>query len=233
MSIETIFKIKKIAMSRKLIFLCVLTSLIPQLSAQEIIGDKYFNWSFNISSNLLLSGPSSSLKNIMLKSGLMNGPTSIKSRMPFRFEAARYINNNISVGINVGSSFLVKTDTWSFNRANIDFKTNTISTNILYNYRNFLFLGGGPSINFISIYIPSNLGYSRYCKIGMGALASIEFPRKTKIYAKLNLQYNLVGRVDLGKIYLGQHRGSYYSEINGNNLSMNYLQLSFGFGIRI
>lgn len=220
-------------MSKKLIFLCVLTSVIAQLSAQERIRDSHFNWSFNLSSNLLLSGPSSSLKNIMLKSGLMNGPTSVKSRMPFRLEAARYINKNISVGINAGSSFLVKTDTWGLNRANIDFTTNTISTIISYNYRNLLFLGSGPSYNFISIYIPSSVGYSRYFKIGLGVLSSVEYPRKTKVFAKLNLLYNLIGKVDAGIIYLGQHSGSYYSEVNARNLNMNYLQLSFGIGIRI
>lgn len=220
-------------MRKKLIFLCLLTSVIPQLSAQERFEPKIFNWSFNITSNLLLSDPSSSLKNIMLQSGLIHGPTSVKPIMPVRFEAARYINKNISFGINAGSSFLIKTDTWGLNRANIDFKTNTISTIISYNYRNLLFLGGGPSYNFMSIYIPSNLGYLRDFKFGLGALASVEYPRKTNVYAKVNLLYNFLGKVDAGIIYLGQHSGSYYSEVNAKNLNMNYLQFSFGIGIRM
>jgi hypothetical protein len=206
---------KKVNLIFILLVFCAL-----RIMSQDNSTEKQFKWDINSSVGFVASGPVKDILSNM--QGLYQPVPDIKNNVAYMFELDRKISNNRTFEIcvdkmSIGLKF--PDDKNSFNMLGI-------SPVIMYNVKDQFFIGGGPTYYQLrlnhngEVESPDN-------KFGILLKTSFKYPESTRIFARLDVQYNYMA--NLKTITLAYDNLAVY---NGWDINMSYLYLGIGIGFR-
>jgi hypothetical protein len=191
-----------------------------RIMSQDNSTEKQFKWDINSSVGFVASGPVKDILSNM--QGLYQPVPDIKNNVAYMFELDRTISNNRTLEICVDKMSIGL----KFPDDKNSFSMLGISPVIMYNFKDQFFIGGGPTYYQLrlnhngEVESPDN-------KFGILLKTSFKYPESTRIFARLDIQYNYMS--NLKTIALAYDKLAVY---NVWDLNMSYLYLGIGIGFR-
>jgi len=231
-------------MKRISILFILLTLNGGLIFSQEKSIKKIFKWNLSFTAGKYLGGPAHSLERAMIISGfnapstsmfthkVINYPWTESTLFPgsWSFEVTRSINKNLVGGICLNrtepAEIFGHAGSGSAQYLDITIKVKSISPVIMYNLNNCLFIGGGPSLNYIYSRTDIYYGFHSKSTIGLMLKSSINIPAKGRIFVKAEMQGRLAGKQKIGPFDVN---GAVFPE---SKINLNYLYFGIGAGIR-
>jgi opacity protein-like surface antigen len=212
-----------------LISFLILTT--ASLFSQVNSNDKQFKWNIEFTGGQLIGGPNQDLKTAVIEEGYTSDLV-LNNKLSWSVDANRRIISNLRFDLVMSTSqcnmnFKIGNAEWLISK----FRITTISPLLIYNFRDFIFIGGGPGIYLIRYLWYDYMGQDgNYHKLGLLLKSTLEFPRKTRFFAKVDFQYRYIGSINnVPFSWQGRHGEIYYQS---DKIGMNNIYFGFGIGIR-
>jgi hypothetical protein len=158
--------------------------------------------------------------------------TSIHNHIPWNLEVKRSLVKNVTYGISITKRGFEGT----FFTQKQKFNSTGFSPIILYNLKDIILIGGGPSVYVVKHkdYNPNSISVYKMSKIGFELVSSFRFPQKSRFYTQIDASYCYVGKVkqfEFCDVTAGPNDDVlfFYAE----NMSMSYIYIGIGIGFRL
>jgi hypothetical protein len=223
-----ILKMRIFAIKILLLFLCSAPVLSQTGSDRKMI-----IWDINFTSGGVTGGPGNDMNNFLIDAG-HNYSCHTVNRLPVVFSTYLSMTRNLRIGLNL-SMFDQYLKPEYFNTL-CSFKSIAISPLISYNYRNLIFLEAGPALNSISYYHSTGSSLNddvKFMNPGFTFKSALEFPRKTKLYIRMEMQYSYAGEIDPRFSIENRYRQYMFTTLQADNLPMSYFYYGIGLGFRL
>lgn len=166
------------------------------------------------------------------KDFLSNGITAFHNHIPWNLEVKRSLVKSITSGISINKRGFEGT----FFTQKQKFSSTGFSPVLLYNLKDLLIIGGGPSVYFIrhKDYNVNSKLVDKMSKIGFELKSSFRFPQKSRFYSHIDASYSYVGRVKQFEFCDVTAKPDndvlfYYAR----NINMSYMLFGLGIGYRL
>jgi hypothetical protein len=151
----------------------------------------------------------------------------------WNYELSRTLGNKFSAGIN---SVRREFDGRVFTVLH-KFITTGVSPILIYNIKDILYIGGGPSVYFVrqkSSYNHDNDLVYKMLKFGFESELSFRFPKKSRFYTHIDASYQYAGKnkvFEFMDVQSGRNVEPLFYYVR--DLRLSYLYLGLGIGIRL
>jgi hypothetical protein len=209
------------------LFLLVLSTL--SALSQEESNKRSLKWNLDFTVGPIIGGPNHDFKNAVVDA-ISFSSISTKNHLVWSLDVSRKITNqlNLEIILSHGQNNLIG----PYSEINY-FKIYTLSSMVLYNFKDLFQIGAGPALYPISyLWYEYNLyGDENYKKIGALIESSLKFPRNTRFFIRIDTQLRIVGDINNVTFWkMGPHIRYIYT---ANNIDCNNLYFGFGLGLRI
>jgi hypothetical protein len=223
----------------KHILFSILLSVIILINgfSQKDSETRITKWDFSLGTGGIIGGPCKAMDEKLLKLGIgMAWDARTKYFPPVVFEVNRRINNYLKLGLNF-SRFQQDLE-WrnAPSETLYGFEIMALNPLISFNYKDFVYFGAGPTFNSIFYYQGNRSQYSGngpHLGIGVTVKSFLEYPRKTRIHLRLEMQYSYGGEIsDHYSDYIWPYP-TRITNIPIRNLKVNYFYGGIGLGVRL
>jgi hypothetical protein len=202
------------------------TSILSQGKTDE----KHFKWNFDFTGGPLIGGPNQDLKTALITS-IYPHSLAVNNDFSRSLNVSRKINNYLSLDVCASNSlcYIHSTDyIWLKSK----FKITTASLSFMASFKDVFFVGLGPAVYLISYSWTDEPGETDGSqRMGLLFKSTLKFPRKTRLYARLDFQYSCVGKMYNVPFSWPYGRSSIY--MGSATVNMNNTYFGFGLGIRL
>jgi hypothetical protein len=218
----------------KLFFTIVILFSTPVISlfSQNATDSGMIKWDFSLTTGGIIGGPCNPMRESLLHYGIDNElEVETMNYLPIVFEAAWGIRKYLRLSLNMNILHQ------EMGKIKINFNTIVINPLISYNYRNFISIGLGPALNAISYSHPTfsmvNEGRD-FIKPGLIVKSSLEYPKSTKAYLRIDMQFNYGATIDPFYTIIGVGISQTASRsVRLDPFPVNYFYAGIGAGLRL
>jgi hypothetical protein len=217
-------------MREKIFSIALLSLITTSLFSQKISDKKHFKWNFDFTGGPLIGGPNHDLKTALITSIY---PHSLAANNDFSrsVNVSRKIDNYLSLDVCVSNNlcYIHSTDyIWLKSK----FKIITASLSLMASFKDVFFVGLGPAVYLISYSWTDEPGeFDGSQQLGLLFKSTLKFPRKSRLYAKFDLQFRYIGEMENVPFSWLYGRSSIYT--GSATVNMNNMYFGFGLGIRL
>lgn len=209
-----------------------ISSPVISLFSQNATDTGMIKWDFSLTTGGVIGGPCISMRESLLHEGIDNElEVETKNYLPIVLEAGWGINKYLRLSLNM--NFLHQ----EMEKIGISFNTIVINPLISFNYRDFVFIGLGPALNAISYSHPTFSMVTEggdYIKPGLILKSSVEYPKSTKAYLRVEMQYNYGSKIDPVYTIVGVGTSQTASRsVRLDPFPANYFYAGIGLGFRL
>ena len=223
---------------RSLIFIVIIISIFSAYCfSQDNSEIRIAKWDFSLTTGGIIGGPCDPMRENLLHYGIDNElEMKTKNYLPFAFEANFAINKYLRLGLNM--NMLHQDMEWvDYDFVEYHFNTIVINPLLSFNYKNFVFIGAGPALNAISYSHPTNSSFTEgkdFIKPGLIVKSSLEYPKITRAYLRIEIQYNYGATIDPVYTIVGVGTSQYSTRsVRLDDFPVNYFYAGIGFGVRL
>jgi hypothetical protein len=200
--------------------------------SQENSDIKIARWNFSLTTGGIIGGPCNPMRESLLHYGIDNElEVEKKNNLPLVFEAGWGINKYLWLSLNMNILYQ------EMEAININFNSIVINPLISYKYKDFIFIGLGPALNAISYFhsTASSITDGRdFFKPGLIIKSSLEYPKSSRAYVRLEMQYNFGAAIDPVYTVVGVGTSQYSSRsVRLDPFPVNYFYAGIGLGFRL
>lgn len=223
---------------RQLTVVIIILSVLPFCGFSQKDSDfRVIKWDFSLTTGGIIGGPCNPMRENLLHYGIDNElDMKTKNYLPVVFEAGLGIKEYLRLSLNMN---MLHQDMERIEYGIVEYHFNTIVINplISFNYRNFIFIGVGPALNAISYSHPtfSSVTEGRdFIKPGLIVKSSLEFPKKTRAYLRIEMQYNYGATIDPVYTIVGVGISQTASRsVRLDDFPVNFFYAGIGVGFRL
>jgi len=193
---------------------------------------KEVRWNFSLTTGGIIGGPCNPMRESLLHYGIDNElEVETTNNLPLVFEAGWRISKYLRLSLNMN---LLHQE---MEKIKIYFNTIVINPLISFNYRDFVFIGLGPALNAISYSHPTFSMVTEggdYIKPGLILKSSVEYPKSTKAYLRVEMQYNYGSKIDPVYTIVGVGTSQTLSRsVRLDPFPVSYFYAGIGLGFRL